>query len=1213
MPNVIIDYKFDKPSVANADGSFTTAFTNATVAPGPGTTEFGNLANALSMDIAGTGSATLAGLKPDSQQFCIQIVFQLKQPVASRQTLVESDLVPFTLFVQPGASPTDFVLCAQVTTSVQGADGPSSVFNLVLNTGRWYTATLAYDLNTATLFVDGQIVSVHAFPDGRLRSAAAGNLYFGSSKGGANHFSGELAAFRWHNGIPEPLESLLDEYRTHSEWFITYKYEGTGNKVALGKPVAARIFEPTSGNHTQPYERGAIMYHDSVGAAFVIDGAIYAAYQAMANRSQLGYLVSDAASTTRAGGRKSVFSQGAIYWSAATGAIPVCANIYLAYEEIGESTAAGFPLKAAQAITGGLEQEFQGARFYYRSGGPKAHSVRGGILEKFLATGGVQRWGYPLNEETHVMSGSNVIGELSEFENGSIYWSGRTGAYTVRGDIRIKYRDLRGPLGWLGFPTSDQVTIPGYAGASGMNTFEHGSILWYGTQASTIAAGPFKMYLGRINSKESEGFLMGQNDLYCYVKLQDGAHPVYDHRHPGSGDWGGNIKDVNLTIPATVTPNDPNKTVTFSVDVWDSDPGNDDHLGTYTKVLNAANAWGLRENTGVFNSGAFSKINSITCSVKPDVDPRSLTESEKFWGVHNQSTPTISYQQYASAFRDVDSDTEWWDVTDWLDKAFYELVVDSLAGGGNCFGMSLEAINARKGTSEFGLPINRFTDWETVRNEFNIKHCYQVGAGPIWWFLDQFVSGNTHDPKDVFTRTRSEFERGNHPVLCISQNYNFSGAPHCILPVAWDASSKPWRITICDPNYPYVPNTNNPNSSNLRQLTVDPDANSFQYVGGNTYGGSDWSGGRLHYMPYSLLSGRQRTPVWDAILLVLAGTIIILSDDAETATITDPQGNDLDGFGSRATSLLQSGRHLDEFFVSFKGINARPIETGPLHPRPDVVLPRRRFPLPDRTPSHGPVAGEVLLRANKAALGNVGLPHLPLGDLLTDRRLRALSQALDAQPQVRETLAKRTVEHVVNDPQVMGALPQPVAQQLQSIANAGALNGFVHTVRGVRDGQLHYVVKHRLGEIKVGSTLKAGETHNLQVSALGSSKNTVRVESAADKLFSIEVSNKLSAGKDYLRINIENIPVGPGRELNLNLKPGLGGFDVVGSPQAANAVVTVEGMVGAKRIRSQFDVPMAGGIRIKPASILSENVLTFSRIDRIFGRPLSTGRIVPRP
>jgi hypothetical protein len=99
---------------------------------------------------------------------------------------------------------------------------------------------------------------------------------------------------------------------------------------------------------------------------------------------------------------------------------------------------------------------------------------------------------------------------------------------------------------------------------------------------------------------------------------------------------------VNLTIPNVVVPNNPGDMVTFTVDVWEGDPGADDHLGKYVAVLGSANAWGLRENQGVFNSGSFSKIRSILWSVKPQIDVAALSDLEKFWGSRNRGTALYS-------------------------------------------------------------------------------------------------------------------------------------------------------------------------------------------------------------------------------------------------------------------------------------------------------------------------------------------------------------------------------------------------------------------------------------------------------------------------------------------------------------------------------------------------------------------------------------------
>jgi LGFP repeat len=1205
MSKLMINYKFDDTSVANPDGSFNVAFTGATTTSGPGNTTLGQLKKALSLGSAGKAAVQLTNFKPDFRKFCIRLSFQAAGPISGRQNLAESDFLPFALFLEKGTSSSNYILRASVGTNAHGWNGPSTRFKKVLRTGRWYTATLAYDTDTAALFVDDDIVSVYAFPAGRLKKGAKKGLFLGTwVDGRRNHFKGKLAAFQWYNDIPEEIESRLDERRSHAEWFVTYKYEAIRRKVALGQPTAALVFDGTTGTHLQQYQHGAIMFHDSVGAAFEIHGAIHAKYKSMSNRSKLGYLVSDETATTRGGGRKSVFSSGAVYWSSRTGAIPVLGQIYLDYEHIGESRAIGFPIKPERSIRGGIEQEFQSARMYLGPGFSNAHEVHGAILTKYLSSGGVNKWGFPVTDEKDIIKSKRVVGKFSEFEGCTIYWSSGTGAHEVHGSIRRKYQELKGPIGDLGFPTSDELDIPNYGGTGRISTFKSGSLLWYGSYDSIIVARPFKVFIGRINSRESEGAFMGQNDLYSYITLKDGSRKVYSRRHPRTGDWGGrNIKNVNFTIPKTVTPNVANKTIVFTVDVRDADPGKDDRLGKWTKKLTAGNAWGLREKNGVLKSKSFSKIRSITASIKPLVNPKSLSESEKFWGVRNQGTNKISWQQHASAFRDVDSETEWWDVTDWLDKAFYELVTEDLAKNGNCFGMSLEAIYARKNCSLFGLPLNRFTSWNTVRNEFNIKHLYQVGAGPIWWFLGEFITGNTHDPKDVFIRTRREFEKGNHPVLCISQNYDFSGAPHCILPVAWDSSRKPWRITICDPNFPNA----------TKVLTVNPDANTFEYKGSKTYRGGEWSGGRLHYMPFSRLNRSPRTPLWDAILLLLSGTIIILADDAQTTSITDAKGNDLDGFGSRATNLVKSGQPLDEFFVGYKGfdqptaVRVSPTRVSRARITPGrLVLPKIR--------GKGTVTGEILLRkeqwlAQGEDPGTSKFAHMPIGTLLSDRRLRTVATALRSQPSMMRAVAGRTVHHALSDPSVVAKLSSEVRGFLGQVAKANSPSNFIHRISGKRNGHLGYAMKHRLSEVRIGSTLRSGEKHKVEVNDLGTSKNTVRMDATRNKQVTLKVANKLGVKGDKIRVTIDRIPVSNSRNLDVNVKPGLGGLELMGAAQQAKVPVNVEAVISGRTTRRKFTLPIEQGVRLKLSSLITENELGFSRIDRLFGPVRATGRV----
>ena len=242
----------------------------------------------------------------------------------------------------------------------------------------------------------------------------------------------------------------------------------------------------------------------------------------------------------------------------ATGAHPVSGRMYLTYEDLGEGAALGLPTGPRASVAGvGFEQVFEWSRIYQRNGVDAAFEVHGEILRRYVATGGPATWGFPVSNETDVMSNghpAHAIGRMSEFEGATFYWSGASGAFEVHGDIRAKYIECGGPGGELGFPTSDESNIPDAAGAARMNTFQNGSICWYGSYASIIIARPFHLFIGRVATQESEGFGMGQNDLSCSSPRPTVARRTTS-RHPGSGDWGGHDShDMSLTILGSSIP-----------------------------------------------------------------------------------------------------------------------------------------------------------------------------------------------------------------------------------------------------------------------------------------------------------------------------------------------------------------------------------------------------------------------------------------------------------------------------------------------------------------------------------------------------------------------------------------------------------------------------------------------------------------------------------
>jgi uncharacterized protein with LGFP repeats len=98
--------------------------------------------------------------------------------------------------------------------------------------------------------------------------------------------------------------------------------------------------------------------------------------------------------------------------------------------------------------------------------------VHGLIAQKWQSLGGANGFlGEPLTNETTTPDG---VGRFNHFQGGSIYWTPKTGAHEVHGQIRNKWQSLRWERGPLGYPISDEFQ----AGAFRRSNFQHGFIRW---------------------------------------------------------------------------------------------------------------------------------------------------------------------------------------------------------------------------------------------------------------------------------------------------------------------------------------------------------------------------------------------------------------------------------------------------------------------------------------------------------------------------------------------------------------------------------------------------------------------------------------------------------------------------------------------------------------------------------------------------------------
>lgn len=107
------------------------------------------------------------------------------------------------------------------------------------------------------------------------------------------------------------------------------------------------------------------------------------------------------------------------------------------------------------------------------------HTVQGRILEKYREYR--DTLGCPQTDEQTAPDG---VGRFSVFDGGSIYWSPSTDAHAIWGLIRDKWAAMGWEKGSLGYPTSDELSLPD--GAGKRQVFQGGSLYWHPTRSNGV-------------------------------------------------------------------------------------------------------------------------------------------------------------------------------------------------------------------------------------------------------------------------------------------------------------------------------------------------------------------------------------------------------------------------------------------------------------------------------------------------------------------------------------------------------------------------------------------------------------------------------------------------------------------------------------------------------------------------------------------------------
>lgn len=244
-------------------------------------------------------------------------------------------------------------------------------------------------------------------------------------------------------------------------------------------PVTA-MFRP-SGTHTWPYWQFEMTQAwPQAAAALGID----AAAPACETGGEIGRLVDSDPALGECltgeydiprSGKAQDFRNGRVFWSPETGAHSVVGRIGAAYQAFGGPEGPlGLPRSSEQPTEDGVGRfnEFENGVIYWS---PKtgAHVISGEIRELWLTSGkiGEKALGYPTGDPVKNPN-NDVIWQ--NFQNGTVFKPKDGPAYWVKGAILAKYQELGAENDKVGVPTSNEIPLAGGA----FTKFTNGAIYW---------------------------------------------------------------------------------------------------------------------------------------------------------------------------------------------------------------------------------------------------------------------------------------------------------------------------------------------------------------------------------------------------------------------------------------------------------------------------------------------------------------------------------------------------------------------------------------------------------------------------------------------------------------------------------------------------------------------------------------------------------------
>lgn len=309
----------------------------------------------------------------------------------------------------------------------------------------------------------------------------------GTFPGDQDVFNGSLAQLKTFAGVAQGSATQPVSTPAPPADPIAAAYAKLG-QTYVGTPTDAE--HSIAGGQARDYTNGTIYYSAATGAHLVRGGILQHYLQLGGPAGVLGFPTTDEKATPDQFGRYNHFAGAggsSIYWTPFTGAHETQGLIQQEWAKLGwERGPLGYPLTDETATSDGVGRfnhfSGSGGSSVYWTPLTGAHETQGLIEQEWAKLGREKSvLGYPTTDETAT---AGPGGRYNNFTGGAITWSPAAGAHETHGMIRARWASLGFERSRLGFPITDEFSVPG----GRRNNFQGGNITWIAATDATVVS-----------------------------------------------------------------------------------------------------------------------------------------------------------------------------------------------------------------------------------------------------------------------------------------------------------------------------------------------------------------------------------------------------------------------------------------------------------------------------------------------------------------------------------------------------------------------------------------------------------------------------------------------------------------------------------------------------------------------------------------------------